>query len=141
MNWGKGIAIAMASFIIFIVVLVSILVSQKVDLVSDKYYQKDMSYQTEIDALELGKELDSLIIAQKNNQLTIQFATNLKSDSIRLNLWRPNDEKLDRSYLVTGTNLFMIPLKELQKGNYEISCEYWISNKKRIQKSNIFIEN
>ena len=43
MNWGKGIVIGMSLFIVFILVLVIGLMSHRVDLQSEDYYQKEES--------------------------------------------------------------------------------------------------
>lgn len=139
MNWGKGIVIVLGSFIVFIGVLVSILIGQKVDLVSEEYYQEEIAYQNEIDAISSGNDLDSLIVSQKEGQLVIQFAKNIQPDSVIVKLWRPNDKKLDQSYTVTGTEVFLIPLKDLHQGNYDVRCEYWTGQKNYLQKTQVAI--
>jgi hypothetical protein len=140
MNWGKGIVIVMGSFILFIGVLVSILIGQKVDLVSEEYYQNEIAYQNEIDAIQSATHFDSLKVMQKEQQLVFQFAKNIESDSVILKLWRPNDKKLDQSFSISGTEIFMIPINELQQGNYDIRCEYWMAGKNYLQKSKVRIE-
>lgn len=140
MNWGKGIVIVMGLFIVFIGVLVSVLISQKVDLVSEAYYQEEIAYQTEIDAVSSGNDLDSLIVSQKDEQLIVQFAKNVQPDSVILKLWRPNDKKLDQSYTVIGTEVFLIPLKDLHQGNYDLRCEYWIEGKNLVQKTRVSVK-
>lgn len=140
MNWGKGIMIVMGLFIVFIGVLVSILISQKVDLVTEEYYQEEIAYQHEIDAISSGNELDALIVSQKDNQLIIQFAKNIEPDSVVLKLWRPNNKKLDQSYSIQGTELFLIPLKDLQQGNYDLKCEYWVGKNVSVQKKQVVIK-
>lgn len=140
MNWGKGIMIVMGLFIVFIGVLVAVLIGQKVDLVTEDYYKEEIAYQQEIDAIYSGNELDSLVISQKDEQLIIQFAKNIRPDSVVVHLWRPNDKKLDQSFSVTGTEIFLIPLKKLHQGNYDIRCEYWIDRKNYIQKSRVLIK-
>lgn len=139
MSWGKGIIIVMGLFIVFIGVLVSVLISQKVDLVSEEYYKEEIAYQDEINAVLSGNDLDSLIVSQKDEQLIIRFATNIQPDSVLLKLWRPNDKKLDHSYTVIGTEVFLVPLKDLNQGNYDLRCEYWIGSRNYIQKTKVLI--
>ena len=50
MNWGKGIIIVMSSFVIFILTLVFILMSTRVDLTSEDYYKQEINFQKEINA-------------------------------------------------------------------------------------------
>lgn len=140
MNWGKGIMIVMGLFIVFIGVLVSVLAGQKVDLVSEEYYKEEIAYQQEIDAIHSAQLLDSLVISQKDKQLIVQFAKNMEPDSVVLKLWRPNDQQLDQSFSVTGTQFFLIPLNTLQQGIYELRCEYWIEGKRFLQKESVLIK-
>lgn len=140
MNWGKGIMIVMGLFIVFIGVLVSILISQKVDLVTEEYYQEEIAYQHEINAILSGNGLDSLTVSQKDEQLIVQFAKNIEPDSVVLKLWRPNNKQLDQSYSIQGTELFLIPLKDLQQGNYDLKCEYWVGKNVLIQKKQVVIK-
>ena len=62
MSWGKGIAIALTVFILFIATLVTIIIRQKVDLVSEDYYTQEINYQQEIDGINAG-----------NNELELSF--------------------------------------------------------------------
>lgn len=140
MNWGKGIIIVMGLFIVFIGVLVSVLAGQKVDLVSEEYYKEEIAYQQEIDAIHSAQLLDSLVISQKDKQLIVQFAKNMEPDSVVLKLWRPNDQQLDQSFSVTGTQFFLIPLNTLQRGIYELRCEYWTEGKRFLQKESVLIK-
>jgi len=140
MNWGKGIAIVLGLFIIFISVLAFTLIRQKVDLVTEDYYKEDMAYQQEIDAFDAGNKLKELKTTQRNNQLIIEFDNNDKTDSVVIHFWRPNDKSLDRSFTVSGTNIFMIPLQTLKDGSYELKCEYWTGTQKSIQKSKVWID-
>lgn len=140
MNWGKGIMLVMGLFIVFIGVLVSILISQKVDLVTEEYYQEEIAYQNEIDALLSGNDLDTLIISQKDEQLVIQFAKNVQPDSVLLKLWRPNNKSLDQSFSVKGTEIFLIPITNLHKGQYDVRCEYWIDGKQLLQKQRVEVK-
>jgi len=140
MNWGKGVAIVLGLFIIFIGVLAFTLIRQKVDLVTEDYYKEDMAYQQEIEAFDAGKNLQKLEISQRNDQLILQLDTNIAWDSVTVHLWRPNDKNLDQSFTVSGTNIFMIPLNTLKHGNYDVSCQYWKNGKRSTQKSKVWID-
>jgi len=140
MNWGKGVAIVLGLFIVFIGFLAFTLIRQKVDLVTDEYYKEDMAYQGEIDALDAGFKLKELQVSQRNGQLIVEFDQNITSDSVIIDLWRPNDKKLDKSFSVKGTHLFMLPLQEIESGSYELRCQYWKDGKKSTQKTKIWID-
>ena len=60
LNWGTGIVIAIIGFISFImyfVISMSTGKSYNHDLVSDKYYQKELEYQQTIDATKKRKSV------------------------------------------------------------------------------------
>ena len=48
-NWGFGIVVAAGLFVAFILNLVYQCSQQQVDLVTDKYYEKELKYQEQID--------------------------------------------------------------------------------------------
>lgn len=137
MNWGKGIFIALGTFVVFIGVLATTLMRQNVDLVSEKYYVDEIAYQQEIDAIKSAQVLDSLIISQRDNQLVFQFDQNLNADSIALHLWRPNNDKLDQNYSISGTTTYLVPVTELEKGQYDVRCVYWKEGKNYLQKTSV----
>ncbi len=128
MNWGKGIAIALMAFISFIVVLVVILVSQPVDLETEDYYKKEIAFQTEISSMENANFLSNKpIIIMTDTHIVVHLSTGQKLNNIELNLNRPNNEKLDKSYKIQGTNTFTLDKKELTKGIYKLELSYEIN--------------
>lgn len=140
MNWGKGLAIALTLFIGFITTLVIILISQDVDLVKEDYYKSEMEYQQEIDALKSGHEKEKFEVSQVDNQLLFQFDAANKVDSIQINLWRPNNEALDRSFSLFDSKQFLIPVSDLVKGNYTIRCQFWNEGETYVQEKSISIK-
>lgn len=140
MNWGKGLAIALTLFIGFITTLVIILISQDVDLVKEDYYKSEMEYQQEIDALKIGHEKEKFDVSQIDNQLLFQFDASNKVDSIQINLWRPNNEALDRSFSLLDSKQFLIPVSDLVKGNYTIRCQFWNGSETYVQEKSISIK-
>lgn len=57
MNWGTKLIIGMASFMAFIIVLGTLMITSKSDpLVDEDYYEKGLNYDTEIKRLEKVKQ-------------------------------------------------------------------------------------
>ncbi len=140
MNWGKGIAIALMAFISFIVVLVVILVSQPVDLETEDYYKKEIAFQTEISSMENANFLSNKpIIIMTDTHIVVHLSTGQKLNNIELNLNRPNNEKLDKSYKIQGTNTFTLDKKELTKGIYKLELSYEINGTSYLQKEEYYI--
>jgi hypothetical protein len=57
--------------------------------------------------------------------------------NVVLNLKRPNDEKLDKSYKIEGTKTFMLPKASLEKGKYDLTIEYTINGEECLMKKAI----
>ncbi len=61
MNWGNGIAIFIAAFMVFILSMVYRASQTDTDLHSVDYYEQEIDYQTKIDALSKGNKLSGAI--------------------------------------------------------------------------------
>ena len=132
MNWGKGIIIAMAAFVIFILTLVFTLMSNRVDLTSDDYYKKEIGFQDEIEAQRLGQKFDrKLIIQQSKNSIFFKFTDSIPAKIGTIEFNRPSDQKLDKTIVWKGEQ--MILSKNLfQKGLYHLTLEF-IQGDQKIQ--------
>jgi len=140
MNWGKGIAIALTLFIGFIVVLVVNIVSHTVELETEDYYKKDIAYQDEITSMENANALsEKPTIEMTSTHIVVQFSENLNYQNIELKLNRPNDEKLDKLYIIQDTKTFTIDKKELQKGIYKLELSYEKNGANYLQKVEYYI--
>ena len=139
MNWGKGITIAMTLFMGFIVYLVVILMSHKVDLESEDYYVREIAYEDEISALNSGAKNQQIKVTQDDNYLVLQIPETGVYNDVLIELKRPNDNKLDRTYPLKGTKTFMIAKSELTKGQYNIEISYRDGSENCLQKDKIYI--
>lgn len=140
MNWGKGIAIALIAFVGFIVYLATILMSHKVDLVSDDYYQKEIAFESEITATKNANQLEFPIEIEENALHVIVKIPEGDYEAIQLFLRRPNNDKLDRSYVISGTRLFTINKAELEAGQYELAVNYTFEDTPCQQRSELYIQ-
>lgn len=113
-NWGFGILIAIILFMGTTVVLVTISMHQKTDLVTDHYYEKTLKYQNQIDMEKrTAKFVKELEITNENNEVNIKFPDEFKKVPIKgeLYFYRPSD----------AANDFSVPLQIDQKGSQVIS--------------------
>ena len=140
MNWGKGIIIAMALFIGFITFLVISLVSHTIDLESEDYYTKEINYEQEITAMENGNKLKSKIemISQKEF-VVVQIPEKENLSKIQVIFIRPDNNKLDKSFLISGTKSYLIPKTELSKGTYNVEIRFESNSTTCLQKETIII--
>ena len=140
MNWGKGIAIALTLFIGFIVYLVVVLVSHKVDLESDDYYQREIAYENEIQAMNNAAKLkDAIKLDEDESNIIIQIPSEASFENVKVYFSRPNDINLDKEFKVEGTKTFLIPKEELKAGQYNVSISYTQDKENYLQKNKIFI--
>lgn len=140
MNWGKGITIALSLFIIFILVLAIKLMTTNVDLVTPNYYEREIKYSQEMDAVQNSEDLDEKIALNFiDGYLAVKIPENLSAENIELKLIRNNDEKLDRDYKIENTNTFLIDKKELVIGHYDTEIYYTVNGEKYMQKEKIVL--
>ena len=106
----------MALFIGFITFLVSSLVARTIELESEDYYTREINYEQEITAMENGNKLKSKIemISQKEF-VVVQIPEKENLSKIQVIFIRPDNKKLDKSYLVSGTKSYLIPKSELSR--------------------------
>lgn len=140
MNWGKGIIVALALFVGFILFLVITLMRQDVDLVSEDYYKQEIDYEARIQKEQNGLNSAAKIkIVDQKSFVIIQLPDSIALTNVLVNLKRPNDEKLDKSFKIEGTKTFMLPKASLEKGKYDLTIEYTMNKKDCLLQQKIII--
>ena len=138
MNWGKSLILVMAIFITFIMVMVVKMISTNPDLVSDDYYQKEIDYEQEIVAVKNMQKLNAkTTIELTDDFLIFNLPVDVKTSDVTIELIRPNDQKLDRTFVVTDTKTYMIPISKLQKGKYSVVMSFKVDSVFCMQKEAI----
>lgn len=133
MNWGKGIGIFLALFIVFISTLAYFLMQANADLVSEDYYLKEVNYGNEIEAHKNAKEVGAKIETEiKEAGVFIQITTETTSPpSINVHLLRNNNPSLDIHKKIDGSAIF-IEKEELKEGKYLLTVT-WEEDEKTFQ--------
>ncbi|CAL2102011.1 FixH family protein [Tenacibaculum sp. 190130A14a] len=136
LNWGTGIVIAIIGFIGFIMYFVITMSTGKNynhDLVSDKYYQKELEYQNSINATKNAKALKENIKVEKTAKgLNIHFPTefNPKEISGKVFLYRPSNKQLDFEIPISLSNTYLlVPENRLLGGRWNITVSWKHKNK------------
>lgn len=138
MNWGKGIIVALSLFVGFILFLVITLMRQDVDLVSEDYYKQEIDYEARIQKEQNGLNNAAKIeLIDQEAYVVVQLPDSSSLTNVVLNLKRPNDEKLDKSFKIEGTKTFMLPKASLEKGKYDLTIEYTINGEECLMKKSI----
>lgn len=140
MSWGRGITIAMIAFMTFILYMVFTLMSRNTDLESEDYYQKELNFEKEISALKNTNKLKEKVkVTLNDTYVIVQFPNLEELDSIKVELYRPNNEKDDQVFSVQESKVVMIPKSKLKKGVYEMNIQYQVKRELYMQKESIEI--
>ncbi|WP_298327579.1 FixH family protein [uncultured Dokdonia sp.] len=130
-NWGKGIVVAMAcfmGFILYMVITMSTDDNYSHDLVTEEYYAKEMAYQTEIDAETNARNLVGEISGKRTQEgwlLTFPPSISESTNKGKVFLYRPSNQQLDFEVplAISGSNL-LIPDNQLIDGRWNIIIEW-----------------
>lgn len=122
-NWGTGIIISSVIFMIFTIITGITLMNQKVDLVTDNYYEKELKYQHHIDKESRTKHIsDNIDVVQAGGKVSITFANSLNPEKVQgeVKFYRPSDSAKD----------FVMPLSLNKSGKHLIDISgrdkgYW----------------
>ncbi len=131
MNWGYKILIVYIVFVFGIIFLVFKSSSQKVDLVTTDYYDKELVYQQKIDAMKNTNQLSDTIKYEINHSgLTIVFPKDFTGKMIAGNalLYCPSDENKDvtQNFSIKDSPV-LLPVNTIDKREYELQLT-WQSN-------------
>jgi len=131
-NWGTGIALVYAVFIIVVLITVIVFMNQDVSLETKDYYVKGIKYQQEIDRLNRTKELpEQLELLIKPEFVQVSFPKIFRSKKISgsINLYRPSDKTKDFSIAISTDSLCnqFIPASRLVKGLWKVKID-WLAD-------------
>lgn len=127
-NWGIGITILYLGFVAMILTLVGMSTRQKIDLVTDQYYEAETQFQEKINKTKRAKSLDEPIqwsVSEKG--LTIQYPQNSMDQNLSgsIQLYCPANDKNDRNFTVVSQNhQQFIPTSQIPSGRYKLQIDW-----------------
>ena len=134
-NWGTGIVIAIIAFMTFImyfVVTMSTGKKYKHDLVTEKYYEKELKFQDQIDATKNAAQLEenvTLINTLKGLQIIFPSKFSPKEIDGKVFLYRPSNKQLDFEIPISISNTYLlVPEKRLLDGRWNITVSWSYKN-------------
>ena len=144
-NWGTGIVIAMALFMIFIlqfVYRVTFMDEYNHQLVSEDYYKDELYYQEEIDKMNNASKLtENVTILNVENGIQINFPKEKNFSKITgiVTFQRLSNNKLDftKSIELKNSTLF-IPDSSLVSGRWDIKVDWQFNKEEYLTKKSIF---
>ncbi|AIY12995.1 FixH family protein [Cellulophaga baltica] len=143
-NWGTGVVIAFVcfiSFILFFVIRMNMDDKANHDLVTEEYYQEEIGYQKEIDAVKNANHNSKKISLQKTSEgLEISFPENLNNKEIKgtVSLYRPSNKHLDFDFPISlSDSHLLVPDKRLLEGRWDIKISWEYQNEEYLHKEKI----
>lgn len=129
LNWGTGIAVFYISFVLILVGFVIFTTFNRVDLVDENYYEKELVYQDNINKINRTKKLAiPLKIESGNNIVNLSFPDSLNYKSITgdITFFRPSDKKMDFKLKIQpdeNGNQF-VRTENLKKGLWKVKVDW-----------------
>lgn len=127
-SWGTGIALFYSFFVIAMLVFVFAAIKQDNSLVSDTYYEEDLSYQLKLDKMHRTNQLThvfELSIEQNSKGISVTIPEELPHFKGNMTLFHPAFASLDRAYPIENKaqHTQLIPVEKLKKGRWLVKIE------------------
>lgn len=131
MNWGYKILIVYLSFAAGIAAMVIKSSSQKIDLVTEDYYAKELKYQDNIDANKRTAALSARVKYEvRKGELVISLPNEFASKETTgtLVMYCPSDDSKDiRKAFTINSSTITMALPSAAKGAYQIQLS-WVTD-------------
>jgi hypothetical protein len=132
MHWGTKIAISLAIFITFIIILGFLMINSNKEGVETDYYEKDLRYEQEIQALRNAQNLSEKVIFEvSEGKLLIRYPKEIENYEGKVLLLRPDDSRKDKTepMRLDSEKKQIIDLSPLQKGLWKVQVSWKMQNK------------
>ena len=144
-NWALAVPLFYITFVVVLVIFVIWTTTQKVELVDENYYDKELVYQKQIEKLERTKRLpEKVTINHANNSLLVSFPKNFKSDELKgeIFFFRPSEKKLDFKVKIEtdSTNSMLLATNNIKKGLWKLKID-WVGGDSLYYNEEIVIIN
>ena len=133
-NWGNGITLAIAIFVIATLSVVSYIISLDFYLVNNNHYEEGVNYQQTIDSRERTEALEQPVIVlydEARVAVKVVFPDDVIENAQEgtIHLYRPNDSALDMNLPIEfeGGSTHVIPMERMEKGKWILTIN-WTMN-------------
>lgn len=143
-NWGHGLTTFIALGIIGILTLVYFTTRERIDLVTEDYYPKELKYEDQIAKIKNYQALKEKITLEESDVLWMHFPpmVQVSADiSGTIHIYRPSDKDKDMTFPVSLNEDFkqVLPMKGLPRGKYEISVDWQANDQAYFYKQTYFL--
>jgi hypothetical protein len=144
-NWGKGIVIAIALFMCFILYFVVKVQSDTQydnEMVTEQYYKKEKLVQGNIESIQNANSLtEKVAITKTVNGVVVNFPKEFDYSKIKgkVSLYRPSNQKLDFEIPISLSGFdLLIPKNNLVGGLWGISVAWEYEGKTYLNKEEVY---
>lgn len=131
-NWGTGIVISLVFFMLVTSGMMILFINQKVDLVTDNYYDKELKFQQQIDKVNNTHQLaEKVEMKYDGEMIQIKFPLSFVSSKPtgEIFFYRPSDNKKDFKLplVIDDKGVQFVPVSGLANGYWKIQLN-WLMN-------------
>lgn len=122
-NWGTGIFIFYTAFVVFILLLVFRTSQERIDLVTDDYYQQELKYQEIIQKKDNASNLDSgLTYSLRKMDVTFSFPSSQKEIYGDIKIYRASNKTFDKEFEIdlNDQNQMIVSMDNSPLGLYKL---------------------
>jgi hypothetical protein len=129
MNWGIKIAIFYGGFVVVVLASVFFAMTQRVDLVTDNYYEKELKYQEQIDKAQRTKTLKEkteIQLYERQVKIKLPVIPDKNNSKDYILFYKPSDPLKDFKVAIASDSLGFqtIPIEKLLKGYWKIKLNW-----------------
>jgi nitrogen fixation protein FixH len=145
LNWGSGIAIFYTCFVIAMITMVVKSSQNKVHMVQENYYEKDLNYEAFRQKRQNGMTKEGSIdikYSSANNEIFIAFPQRMSEASGDITLFRPSNHFLDQKIKLNldQKGQMKIPIeKNMVSGLWKVQVDWDHEGKKFYKEESIVI--
>ena len=142
-NWGHGLFVVILLGVGGILLLVFLSTREKIDLVTEDYYPKELKYEKQIEKQKNTQKLPRKVSVNLAESLVIEFPE-ITEDASNIHgeiwLYRPSDKAFDKKEIIRLDSLFRqeFEISKYPAGKYEIILEWNCNNTEYYQKEILF---
>lgn len=144
MNWGYKIIVVYAVFVIGITFMVFKSSNEKIDLVTEDYYNQELHFQNRIDDVDRANKLSREVSCQQEGRkLTLKFPDEFINKNIEgsILIYFPADKDKDLQKKFTTTQgSYQIDLPKNNIGMHQIQISWNSEGKSYFTENKIFIQ-
>jgi hypothetical protein len=130
-HWGKGVLCVIVLFVLGVAAMVFTAFTNRVDLVSDDYYQRGVQYEEHLTVLRRSEAMaDSVVIEACPGGIEIRFSRGVtrRLSEGRIVLYRPSNRRLDRilSVALDSAGHQRVPMLPRDAGMWRVQLS-WVA--------------